>query len=504
MPSPRNLTETPARGGERWLLLVSGASVLLHLGFAGRYGFFRDELYFIACGARPAWGNVDQPPLQPALAYAWDALVGGSLLGFRSVPALCAGLLAFLTGRLTRALGGGTAAALLAALGVTIAPVLMVSTHLFTVNTLEPVLWTLLVLWLVQVFQRPSLPRWLGIGALIGVGSLNKYSMAFWALALLVGVVLSGRRRVLASPGLAAALLLAGALPLPSILWQAQHGWPFLELVGRGAAGKNAPFEAAGFLKEVVLQMHPFTLPLWLAGWVRLWRRERALASAFAAFFGFMFVAHAKPYYVAPAFPMLIAAGAVSVAGWLTSAWRRASGFGLLLAGGALTAPLVVPILPVDTLLRYQRALGIKPTPLEQKEYDELPQHLADQFGWPEIGQAVRDAWEELAPSERARAAVFSFNYGDAAAIARYAGVPSISGHNQYGEWGAGPADGSLLLVFGGRRAWLEPHFSSIERVGTGPSLPYMMPYERGQPIWRVRDPKAPLSELWARLRHID
>ena len=116
----------------------------------------------------------------------------------------------------------------------------------------------------------------------------------------------------------------------------------------------------------------------------------------------------------------------------------------------------------------------------------------------------MRDAWQKLDPSERAHSAVFSFNYGDAAAITRFGGVPSISGHNQYGQWGPGPADGSVLLVFGGSRAWIEPYYSSIEQVGTGPSLGYMMPYERHQPIWLVRGPKTSLAELWARLRHID
>jgi hypothetical protein len=306
------------------------------------------------------------------------------------------------------------------------------------------------------------------------------------------------------SSGAAVAVLVAALLGLPSVVWQAAHGWPFLDLVRAGAAGKNAPFEAVGFLKAVVLQMHPFTLPLWLAGLVYLWRTERALAFAFIAFFGAMFVLHAKPYYVAPAFATLLAAGAVSAERWLTSIARRAVALGGLLVGGALTAPLVVPLLPIDTLIRYQRALGVSPTPLENKEYGELPQHLADQFGWRELAVAAQSAWRRLDPSERARAAVFSLNYGDASAIARFGGLPSISGHNQYGEWGAGPADGSVLVVIGSRREWLEPYYAIIERVGTGPSSAFMMPYERAQPIWIVSGPKRPLAEIWARLRHID
>jgi MFS family permease len=507
--TPENVRETggarPGTApGDRWLGLVCVAAVALHLSFAGRYDFFRDELYFIACGARPAWGYVDQPPLQPLIAYGWDALVGGSTFAFRTLPALCAGALAWITGLLARRLGGGAGAVVLAALSVTIAPVYLVSNHLFTVNTLEPLLWTLLTLLLLGALEKPSLRGWIGVGAVIGVGLSNKYSMAFWALALALGVGLSGRRRRLVSSGAAVAVLVACVLGLPSVAWQAAHGWPFLDLLRAGAAGKNAPFETAGFLTEVVLQLHPLSLPLWVAGIAQLWRTERALALAFLAFFAAMFVLHAKPYYTAPAFATLLAAGAVLAERRLASTARRAVALGVLLAGGALTAPLVVPILPVDTLLRYQRALGVSPTPLENKQYGELPQHLADQFGWRELAVAAQAAWQRLEPGERSRAAVFSPNYGDASAIARFGSLPSISGHNQYGEWGPGPADGSVLVVVGARRELIEPYYSSIERVGTGPSSESMMPYERAQPIWIVRGPKLPLREAWARLRHID
>jgi hypothetical protein len=333
---------------------------------------------------------------------------------------------------------------------------------------------------------------------------LNKYSMAFWAVALLVGVASSPRRRVLASSGLVLALLVACALPLPSVVWQAQRGWPFLELLRAGAAGKNAPFELVGFLGECVLSLHPLTLPLWLAGLVQLWRRERWVAIAFLCFFAAMLLLKAKPYYAAPAFPTLLAAGAAAGERHLLAGWRRTAAFVVLLGGGALLAPLVVPILPVDTLIRYQRALGVSPPPLENKVYGELAQHVADQFGWPEIAASVAEAWRELDPHERERAAVFSFNYGDASAIARFAGLPSISGHNQYSYWGPGAADGSVLIVLGSTAEVLGRAYASVTRVGTGPSSAHMMPYERAQPIWIVREPRLPWPELWRLVRHID
>jgi hypothetical protein len=489
----------------RPLLFCCALAVLLHLSFAGRYGFFRDELYFIACGQHPSWGYVDQPPLLPLLAAGWDQLVGGSLFGFRVLPALSAGCLAALTGLLARRFGGGSAAMLLAAVAVTIGPVFLVSAHLFTVNMLEPILWTWIVLVLDEQRERATARRWVTLGVLMGLGLLNKYSIAFWGVALALGLLLGKTRSLLFSRGAVAGMALALALVLPSTWWQAQRGWPFLELLAAGRAGKNVPFDGLGFLTEVALQVHPITAPLWLAGLWWLWRTRRALAIAALLFFVAMFALKAKPYYLAPAFPSLLAAGAVAVEGVLRRArWRLALAHTSMLLTGAVTAPLVVPILPVETLLRYQRSLGFAPPPLENREYGELAQHLADQFGWREIGAAAALAWQSLATEDQARAAVFTFNYGDAAAITRFGKVPAISGHNHYAELGPEPADGSVLIVFGSSPEELSRFYRSIERIGTGPSSPYMMPYERARPIWLVREPKLPLPDMWRLMRHID
>jgi dolichyl-phosphate-mannose-protein mannosyltransferase len=487
------------------LLWVAALVVLLHLSFAGRYGFFRDELYFIACGDRPAWGYVDQPPLLPLIAAAWDRVVGGSLLGFRVLPAFVAGAVALITGRLTRRWGGDSFASCFAAGAVAIGPVFLFSGHTLTVNTLEPLTWTGLVLALLDQRDRRGKHTWLWLGLIAGVGLLVKYSLALWAVSLAVGLALSRERRLLVTRGVLAAGLLAVVMVLPSLLWQARHGWPFLELLAAGRAGKNVPFELPGFLAEVTLQVHPLLVPLWFIGIASLWRKQRAIALGVLVFFALMVALRAKPYYLAPAFPTLLAAGAAASRTFFARArWRRFAVTLALLCGAAVTTPLVVPVLSVQTLIAYQRALGFKPPPLENKEYGELPQHFADQFGWEEIGAAAARAWQSLDPAEQARAAVFTLNYGEAAAIQRFARVPVISGHNQYWELGPAPADGSVLIVFGSDRATLERFYAEIEQVGTGPSTAFMMPYERARPIWRVRQPKVSLPEMWRLVRHID
>jgi hypothetical protein len=477
---------------------------MVHLACAGRYGFFRDELYFIACGARPAWGYVDQPPLTPLLAHGIDRLVGGSLLGFRLLPALGAGLLALVTGRLARQLGAGAFGEALAALAVSIGPVFLVTSHLFTVNMLEPGLWTLLVCLTLEQLDGPSARRWLGIGALVGLGLLNKYSIGFWVVSLLIGLAVTPDRRVLGSRGLLAGAALASGMVLPNVLWQLEHGLPFLALLRAGQAGKNVILPPLEFAQELVLQAHPFTLPLVLAGAAGLWQRRRPVAVAVAVFLTAKIVLRAKPYYAAPAFPTLLGAGAAFLERALSTPLRRGAAVAVLVLGGAATAPLAVPLLDVEHLLAYQRALGIEPPRLENKEYGELPQHLADQFGWPEIGAAMADAFRAIPAPERARAAVFTFNYGDAAAGARFGHVPTISGHNQYGEWGPAPADGSVILVFGASAEEVGRFYARVERIGTGPSSPLMMPYERARPIWLAREPRRPLAEVWPALRHVD
>ena len=243
-------SETPRSPARSWLLPgLALATAALHLLFAHRYGYFRNELYFIICGQRLDWGYVDQPPFIALAARVGTALFDHSLTGLRVLPALASAGLVALTGHLARRFGGGGFAVALAALPAALAPIFLFQGHTLTMNAFEPLFWTACAALLVHLIRTGQTRVWLALGALAGVGMLNKYSMAFFTVCLVLGLLLTPERRLLASRWLVLGVLLATALVLPNMLWQHQHGWPMLELLRNGQLYKNTPFQLGEFVR---------------------------------------------------------------------------------------------------------------------------------------------------------------------------------------------------------------------------------------------------------------
>ncbi|HSN93137.1 MAG TPA: glycosyltransferase family 39 protein, partial [Anaeromyxobacteraceae bacterium] len=269
----------PIRGPARaWIApaAIAGAGVLLHLAAGDRYGFFRDELYFVVCGKHLAWGYVDQPPLGPVLARLAWALSGegASVLAFR-LPSIALGAAsALLSAGLARRLGGGAFAMALAALLVATAPGEVAQAHLVTMNAVEPVLWSATVLAvLAATAGRPR--AWLAAGLAVGAGLLTKYSMAFLALGLLAGLLATRARVTLRTPWVAAGVAGAALLVLPNLAWQAAHGLPFLELLRNGQAHKNAALGLGQLAGAVAVEQNPVGVLVALGGLAFLLARRR-------------------------------------------------------------------------------------------------------------------------------------------------------------------------------------------------------------------------------------
>ncbi|AKJ06477.1 dolichyl-phosphate-mannose-protein mannosyltransferase [Archangium gephyra] len=505
--------EPPRSPLHAWLLPgLALATAALHLLFAHRYGYFRDELYFIACGQRLDWGYVDQPPFIAAAARLATTLFGHSLTGLRVLPALASAGLVALTGHLTRRFGGGGFAVALAALPAALAPLFLFQGHTLTMNAFEPLLWTGCAALLVHLVRTEQLRLWLALGALAGVGMLNKYSMAFFTVCLVLGMLLTPARRLLASRWLVLGVLLATALVLPNLLWQHGHGWPMLELLRNGQLYKNTPFKLGDFVRGQFLLMNPLSAPLWLTGLgVLLFsptlRPYRALGFAYVLLFGLLVFLRAKDYYLAPAYPMLLAAGAVQAERLLQRPVARAAVLVPGLVGFAALAPLTLPVLPVDTFISWQRTLGIAPAQHERHEYGVLPQHYADQHGWEELVASVAEVYQRLPPEQRARTTLFAQNYGEAGALdwlgAAHGLPPARSGHNHYFLWGPGDADGPLLVV-GGELEELQPVCAHVELAARVPPNPYVMPYENNLPIYLCSELKVPLATLWPSVKHYE
>jgi hypothetical protein len=491
---------------------LSAACLLLHLVVNNRYHIFRDELYFIVCGEHSALGYVDQPPLIPLIAAGFHALFGASAWPLRLVPALAMSATVALAAEFTRLLGGGRFAQWLAGLAVLCAPVLLVDGLLLTTDCLQPLTWLACAWCLTRVAQTGDERWWLGFGLAAGVSLAAKYLILFFLASLALGALATPLRRSLARPWVYLGALIALLFLAPSLYWQWENGWPFLEL-GGAAAGKNAALSPLAFLGQQALFMLPPAAAIWLAG---LWRFSvrpplpalRAFPIAFVAMQILVYLLHGKAYYLAAFYPILFAGGALAIEGWIASPILRGVAAAAIAITGIVIAPVALPILPPADYAAYAHALGMssRASAMEKGAASVLPQYLADMFGWREMAEKVSAVYNALPPEERAKAVFFGRNYGEAAALDIYGpafnGPPAISAHNTYYLWGPLGFDGSVVIMVGDT-ARIAPQFDSVTRAGELDS-PYAMPYETNVPISILRGLHVPLALAWPKLKHYD
>ena len=495
------------------IILFSAVALLVHLLTNGRYGYFRDELYYVACGQHLAFGYVDQPPLSILLLRLSELLLGSSLFAIRLLPALAGAATVAITGLITRELGGRAWAIALACAGSLCALFNLAVGNFFSMNAFEPLFWMGCMYLLVRIINGGSPTLWLWFGVLVGLGLENKHSTVFFAAGVCIALLLTPERRHFAEKWIWFGGLIAFAVALPNILWQVRHHWPTYELLSNIArSDKNIALSPAQFIVQQIVFMNPGTLPLWLAGlcWVfgsRDGRRYMALGIVYVVLLGEFIILHGKSYYLAPAYPMLFAAGGVTVERVFVNRlrWFKPGLLVLIVAAGALLAPLVVPILPPGKLVAYMRTIGLQLPRTETSHTAPLPQIFADQFGWREMVASVGHVYNHLRPEDKKRAAIFCQNYGEAGAIDFFGpqfGLPSaISGHQNYFLWGPRDWTGEVALVLDTHDDNEREQFASVEDLGQIVSSPWAMPFERRMHIYLCHDLKANVRDFWPRVK---
>jgi len=482
------------------------ATFVLHIATAGSYGYQRDELYFLSCAKHLAWGYVDQPPLIALIAEFASTVFGDSLYALRLLPALAAAATVVLTGRLTHRLGGGLAAQTLAMLGIALAPFYLAIGNLLTMNAFEPLLWLGAVYAFLEAAESDRLAAWTSLGAIAGLGLINKYSMFFFLGACIVAIALTPSRRALLRPGFGLSVGIALAIVTPTLVWQARHGWPQLEVLHNAASGKNVSVGPAAFYLQQVLMMNPLAAPVWVAGLIALVRARadtplRWYAIAYAVLSVVYVALGAKVYYLAPIYPVLFAAGARALEPRLLAMRYATTAYALVLfAGGLVIAPQAFPLLPLPAFLAYERVFDVRGIKMEKHPEGRVPQHFADQLGWQTLASTVATAYERLTPSERSQAVVLTQDYGQASAVDFFGpkfNLPrAISGHNNYYLYGTRGASGSVVLAIGIDRARLRQEFRRIDRVATYHD-DYVLPDFNDLAVYKCTGPIRPLAAWW-------
>jgi len=502
-----------ARGAGAIVLALAAVKLLAHLAVASRYGIFRDELYYLACSEHLAWGYVDQPPLIAAIAWLARHALGESLFALRLLPALAGAFKVVLAGLLARELGGGRWAQGMAALGVLVAPIFLGIDHLLTMNAFEPLFW-MGGAWCVARWIRTGDDRlWIGFGVLMGLGLLNKQTTLAFGAAVVAGLLLTPARRAFAKPGIWIGGAAALVLFLPNFAWMARRHFPMLELLENiRRSQRDVALSPLAFLGQQALAQLPLTAPLWIAGvlWLlasREGRAYRCFGWTFVAFEAILIATGGRVYYAAPIFPLYLAAGGVALERWSSgrgrlAAFLRPAYAAAVALGGVLFAPMFLPVLSEEGYIRYAERLGLAQPRIENHELGPLPQVYADMHGWKEMAEATAAVYRGLPAEDRAKAAIFGNNYGEAGAIDFYGpalGLPkAIGGHQNYFFWGPRGATGDVLIVLGeGSRPALESKCRSVE-VAAELHDRYAMPYEN-RPIYVCRG--IALGDLWPQLK---
>ncbi len=491
--------EGEAGVGWRPLLALAGAVAALLVVTSGRYGYHRDELYFLVAGRHPDWGYPDQPPLTPVIARLMDALAPGSLVALRLPSALAGAAIVLVTGLIARELGGSRRAQLVAASCAAVSAVTLVTGHIVSTTTYD-VLFSALLCWLLARAVRTGTDGLLvPAGLVLGLGLLNKTLIGLLAAALVVGLLAVGPKKLLRSPWLGGGALVALVLGAPYVVWQALNGWPQLEM-SRLIAGEGDQGGRLGFVPFQLLLVSPVLVPVWVAGLVRLLRAPEArpfrfLGVGYLVLAGFLLLTGGKAYYLAGAYPALLASGAIATDGWLAEGARQTRRW-LLVAAVALSA-VVGAVVGLAVLPA--RALG----PVLAVNPD-----AGEQLAWPGFVETVAGVWDGLSPSEQGLAVIVTQNYGQAGAIERYGparGLPlPYSGHNGFARWRVPVGAAGPVVVVGYADADLRDRFfASCQQRATVDNGLDLDTEEQGTPIWVCAAPVKPWSQLWPELTHL-
>lgn len=515
---------TPTSNADRpslspWVYLIALVYFILHLLTATRYGYFRDALYYLACSEHLAFGYVDQPPLIAVLGWITRHTLGTSLPALLFWPALAGASRIVLIAAFARELGARRFGIVLAAALAITPGVWWVIDHQFAMNAFEPLFWGGLAYVVLRIINTAKSKLWVVFGAIAGVGLLNKYSIVIFAAALLAGILITRQRKILFTPW----ILLGGALAflifLPNLIWNIQHNWPFLELMRNvRATGKDVVLPPAKYLLQQIMIMNPASFPFWFGGLLfyffsRDAKNYRVFGWTFVITIAAFMLTHGKDYYSAPAYVLLLPAAAVATERLLGRLSERQTVqrilqpacFVWLLIAVVPLLPLVLPVLPIETFLRYQSHLPFELPKTERSFIGEtLPQYYADEFPWPGMVAAVAGVYHSLTPEEQQRVAIFGSNYGQAAAIDFFGpqyGLPkAISGHQNYFLWGPRHYTGDIVILLGGLEREAREQFESVTVAATLQN-PYAYRYEN-RPILLCRGLKWNLQTEWSRVKN--
>lgn len=479
------------------------------------YGFFRDELYYLACANRIQLGYVDQPPLSIYILAVWKSLFGDAMFVIRIVPAIISSATVFMIGLFTSKLGGGKTAIIISTITYMLAPIFLGMNTFYSMNAFDFLFWITSAYIFLKIIQRGSISSrdgnsklWIVLGVVLGLGLLNKTSVFWLGAGIFAGTISTPQRKDLKTIYPYIAALIALLIFSPFIIWNLTHDLAHLEFMRNASVWKYSGLTPLTFLHDQILALNPISIFIWLPGIIfyffrKEFKQYRAIGFIWLTTFIILVVnIHSKGEYIAAAYQILFAAGAVLIERWSALPkrfWVKYSIIIPVLTSGILISPLARPLLSPEVFINYQSNLGLEPPSSEGQQLEELPQFYADMFGWEDLAQDVSKIYQSLSEDERKTTVVYCSNYGKAGAIEYYSKkypLPKVvCPHNSYWYWWYEAGTPTTIIIIGGD---MEDHLESLEQVEIAGlhKTKYAMPYENNLSIYIGRRLKRSISEI--------
>ncbi len=457
-----------------------------------------------------ALGYVDFPPMIALLAWIMNVISGDSLISIHIVPAVSGAAIVFVAGKLAAELGGGRRAQVIAAVATMFSASFAVAS-IFSMDVLDMLWWAIIAYILIRIIKVENRdPRlWILLGVVAGIGLMTKLTVSFFLLALIVALTLTSRRSYFRSKWIWLAVVIAFAILLPYILWNAVNGWPTVDFyIHHGGLNGSGPLS---FLAYQLLIASPLGLPLAIIGTFfflrsKQGRKYSVLGLSFIILLVLFTFLNAKPYFIMGAYPFLFAGGGVLLERKFSIKNRYRLLFygylGTVLISGAALAPLYAPVLPPQTFVSvYGSLTGVGNGAAAQQNAGQFPQYLGDRFGWTTLVGNVSQVYHNLPLNEEGQACIFASNYGEASALIFLGNgdnlPPVISAHNNYFIWGPRPClNKSIMITVGVSLSQLETLFSNVTQAGLI-TCSYCMNNENNLPVYVASQPKASLASVW-------
>jgi 4-amino-4-deoxy-L-arabinose transferase-like glycosyltransferase len=494
------------------LIYLSLFKLILLLIFAGNYGIFRDEFYYIEASKHLAWGYVDMQPLLVVILAFSRSLFGDSIFGIRIFSYLAGSIIVFLSGLIARELHGRKFAQIFTVFLVIFSGVVLGTTSYYSMNSFDILLSSLMFYFLIRLINTNNSKYWLVIGLLFGIGLENKLTFLFLGFGLAIGLILTKYRTYLKSKEIWIGTAIAIIIFLPNIIWQMTNNFPTFEFMHNAAAFKNKPMGIIQFTAGSLFELNPgYILFPFTAIYFLFFNKQGKVYNIVGWIFVSVFLVfvfyNGKPYYMGVLYPVLLAAGVVG-ADYLIERYLRSYAKVILilivLPFTFIAAPFAIPILNVDSFIKYSLKLGVTSSNSERSKLGLLPQFYSDRFGWEDMVQKVAFVYNKLSPEEKKEILIFGQNYGEAGAVnfyrKKYNLPPAISAHNNYWIWGY-PKNYSakVIIVIGSTYRDNGKYFEDVE-LAASHSNKYGMPFENVD-IFICRKPKMSLKEIWGKIK---